>query len=137
VDNEIYVLIFEIFSKLTFNCPKNQEYFMKKNCYKLIDPIFKIEPVDLAILNPLLFTLSNCCDQNDYQLVFWSDEFVHRVQARVVSCMADTGGLIERGIGEAQERLKELEVYLVFLSRCVRGCGTLPTHARGSRPYPP
>lgn len=125
VDNEIFINIFEIFSKLTFNCPKNQEYFMKKNCYKLTEPIFKLSPVDLNILRPLLFTLANCCDQNDYQLVFWCDDFLAKINQRVAACLLDAVRMIEKLEDGRAERLKELEVYLIFLSRAVRGCGSV------------
>lgn len=123
VDNEIFISIFEIFSKLTFNCPKNQEYFMKKNCYKLIDPMFKLSPVDLNILRPLVLTLANCCDQNDYQLVFWCDDFVTKITQRVFSTLIDAVNMIENKDDKKTDKLKELELYLIFLSKAVRGCG--------------
>jgi hypothetical protein len=123
VDNEIFISIFEIFSKLTFNCPKNQEYFMKKNCYKLIDPMFKLSPVDLNILRPLVLTLANCCDQNDYQLVFWCDDFVTKITQRVFSTLIDAVNIIENKDDKKTDKLKELELYLIFLSKAVRGCG--------------
>jgi hypothetical protein len=96
---------------------------MKKNCYKLIEPIFKLVPVDMNILKPLLFTLANCCDQNDYQLIFWCDDFVSKITQRLFACLLDTIGMIEKNSEEKIAKLGELELYLIFLSRAVRGCG--------------
>lgn len=132
VDNEIFVNVFEMFSKLTYQCPKNQEYFMKKNCYKLIEPIFKLNPVDMLIMRPLVFTLANCCDQNDYQLYFWSDDFTKRIGDRIFQALLAAINLIDKNQEEKLIKLKELELYLIFMSKAVRGCGRLPTHPRGS-----
>ena len=96
---------------------------MKKNCYKLIEPIFKLVPVDMQILRPLIFTLSNCCDQNDYQLIFWCDDFLTRISQRIFNTLPDCIAFIEKKSEDKIVKLKELELYLIFLSRCVRGCG--------------
>lgn len=105
---------------------------MKKNCYKLIEPIFKQTPTDLYILKPILFTLSNCCDQNDYQLIFWCDDFVAKITARIFSCLLETIKFIEQDSPDKATKLQELELYLIFLSRAVKGCGILSLKNRGS-----
>lgn len=70
IDNDIHILVFEIFAKLTFRCPKNQEYFMKKSGYRILEPFLRDANPELSVLRPVLLTLANCCDQNDYQLIF-------------------------------------------------------------------
>lgn len=56
---------------------------MKKSGYRIIEPFLRDTNPELSVLRPVLLTLSNCCDQNDYQLIFWSDSFVSRILNKV------------------------------------------------------
>jgi len=124
IDADIYVLVFEIFAKLTFKCPKNQEYFMKKAGYKLVEPFIRAEKPDLQVERPILLTLANCCDQNDYQLIFWTDNFVAKIVDKADRTLTEVVSIIDSNPNEAVNSLKHLEIYLIFINRASLGCGS-------------
>lgn len=139
LDNEIYIVIVEIFAKLTYKNEKNQEYFMKKNGYRVIKAFLNIHPLNLQIARPVVFTLTNCCDQNDYQLIFWSNQFIDQVNSRVKELMGEAVEKIEKNKEGAINDLKSLEIFFIFLEAASRRCGTT-SHSNlrgGSNPFAP
>lgn len=126
IDNDIYVLVFEIFAKLTYKNQKNQEYFIKKNGYRLLEPFSKMNPSQLNVLRPLYSILINCCDQNDYQLIFWCNGFVAQVIKKKNELIEKLKGLVGNNAAlnekEINQLLSELEIYLLFLSKASYEC---------------
>lgn len=78
---------------------------------------------DLSILRPVMLTLSNCCDQNDYQLIFWSDSFVSRILQKANIVLRESVELLEKSDKSVVRKLKVLEVYLIYLNRVSINCG--------------
>ena len=96
---------------------------MKKSGYRLIEPFLRATNPELSILRPVLLTLANCCDQNDYQLIFWSDSFVSRILQKANIALRESVEYLEKDKGMAVKTLKSLEVYLIFICRVSINCG--------------
>jgi hypothetical protein len=122
------VLVFEIFAKLTYKNTKNQEYFIKKNGYRLLEPFSKMQPAQINVLKPLYSILINCCDQNDYQLIFWCNGFVGQVTKRKNELVDLLRTKILGKESEFSEKeinlvLAEIEIYSLFLAKASFECG--------------
>ena len=131
IDNDIYILVFEIFSKLTYKNIKNQEYFIKKNGYRQVEPFSKMQPCQISVIKPLYSILTNCCDQNDYQLIFWCNGFVAQVTKKKNEYVDRLREIVQvKNRSEAQDKdlsslLAEIEIYLIFLVKASYECGML------------
>lgn len=121
------MLVFEIFAKLTYKNTKNQEYFIKKNGYRLLEPFSKMQPSQINVLKPLYSILINCCDQNDYQLIFWCNGFVGQVTKRKNELVDLLRSKILGKESEFSEKeinlvLAEIEIYSLFLAKASFEC---------------